>query len=285
MVTTKKETSIYAKLAEVLGEVHRVPKNGRNDFHKYDYVTESDLADHIRPLLAKNGLALMFGAEEIMDMGTDQKGNRLLAVKCSITLGDSDGNEIRETIWGMGMDKGDKGVYKAMTGAMKYWLYKTFLVSTGDDPEIEESKQPKARPQARTQPKPPSPAKKLAPQKPRAVSPPIPSENAVIIVGAEKQVATGDQMAALRDLHQNYKDSLTPDIYHKIADAGKNGGDPETIQVLIDEAYDEASHARERFAASIIDDAKPGDPITADEIPGFTGEAPPLDPAEKEGLF
>lgn len=36
-------TPLYAKLASIMGEVARVPKNGHNAFHKYDYVTESDL--------------------------------------------------------------------------------------------------------------------------------------------------------------------------------------------------------------------------------------------------
>ena len=42
------------------------------------------------------------------------------------------------TFPGDGADTGDKGIYKAMTGAEKYFLMKTFLVSTGDDPEADE---------------------------------------------------------------------------------------------------------------------------------------------------
>jgi hypothetical protein len=36
---------------------------------------------------------------------------------------------------GEGEDRGDKAAYKAITGATKYWVMKTFLISTGDDPE------------------------------------------------------------------------------------------------------------------------------------------------------
>ena len=46
-------------IAAVLAEVHRVPKNGRNDFHKYDYVTESDLVDHLREKLAEQDLTAL----------------------------------------------------------------------------------------------------------------------------------------------------------------------------------------------------------------------------------
>jgi hypothetical protein len=39
---------------------------------------------------------------------------------------------------GEGQDAGDKGPYKAMTGAQKYALMKTFMIPTGDDPEADE---------------------------------------------------------------------------------------------------------------------------------------------------
>ena len=38
---------------------------------------------------------------------------------------------------GEGADVGDKAPYKAMTGALKYALLQSFLLSTGDDPEDE----------------------------------------------------------------------------------------------------------------------------------------------------
>jgi hypothetical protein len=35
--------TLVGKLAEVMGQVERVSKTGRNQFFQYDYVTESDL--------------------------------------------------------------------------------------------------------------------------------------------------------------------------------------------------------------------------------------------------
>lgn len=49
---------------------------------------------------------------------------------------------------GEGMDTGDKAIYKAITGAQKYVLMKTFLIPTGDDPELEELPQ-KPQPQSK----------------------------------------------------------------------------------------------------------------------------------------
>ena len=49
------------------------------------------------------------------------------------------------------MDKGDKALYKAKTGALKYFLADNFMVATGDDPETESPDaegNPKAEPLA-----------------------------------------------------------------------------------------------------------------------------------------
>ena len=128
--------TLFAKLAAVLGEAHRIPKNGWNDFNKYHYATEGDALDVIRPLLAKHGIGIMYGVEEVQ-----QLENARTLVKVRITLGDDTGAMLTTTAYGEARDADrngnpqDKGLYKAITGAMKYWILKTFLLSTGDDPE------------------------------------------------------------------------------------------------------------------------------------------------------
>ena len=47
------------------------------------------------------------------------------------------GEELSVRVAGEGADAGDKAPYKAMTGALKYALLQSFLLSTGDDPEDE----------------------------------------------------------------------------------------------------------------------------------------------------
>ena len=44
--------TLAAKMATIMGELSRLPKTGRNDFHKYDFLEESVLVDAVRPLLA-----------------------------------------------------------------------------------------------------------------------------------------------------------------------------------------------------------------------------------------
>lgn len=113
-----------------MSQVNRVPKNGYNSFHKYNYATESDLTESIRPILIEAGLAFFTTVLE------QNREGEFTKVKMEFTLVDIDtGETLKSTYWGEGQDKGDKGLYKAYTGATKYFLMKTFLIPTGDDPE------------------------------------------------------------------------------------------------------------------------------------------------------
>ncbi len=160
------------KLALVLADVHRVPKNGRNDFHRYDYVYEADLVDHIRDKLAEHGVAIFpsvadHSVEEMQD--ARNRTTYLTTVTLDVTLIDGESGDMLTTTWvGQGMDSADKGYYKAYTGAIKYFLMKTFLISTGDDPELDDD-QPavnRSRPKTTTKTTPPQAADE-APSSPR----------------------------------------------------------------------------------------------------------------------
>jgi len=135
--------SLYRKINAAQAKAGRVAKNGWNDFHKYAFATEGDIADHIRPILAEVGLAFMPKLEkhEIIPGVPGEKGStNTTRVWIACTLADIDTGETFVETWiGEGQDKGDKGFYKAYTGAIKYFLSKTFLISTGDDPEADTS--------------------------------------------------------------------------------------------------------------------------------------------------
>jgi hypothetical protein len=135
---------IVAKLADVLGKVERVPKKGRNRAQNYDFVTESDLVDFVRPLLAERMLFLHQSiiTHERQDLYKTQSGNMMMLTTVTVDFTWADG-ETGETLppqrfMGYGADTGDKGLPKALTSATKYLMLKTFLISTGDDPEADE---------------------------------------------------------------------------------------------------------------------------------------------------
>lgn len=130
---------IIRALHAVMSEVGYVQKTGENDFHKYTYASEADVLAALRPALVKNGLILIPSVAQVATI--DQWGNTTVTV--SYTLAHTSG-----AIWpdkivaaGCGGDKnkngvGDKGLYKAITGANKYLLFKLFQIETGnDDPD------------------------------------------------------------------------------------------------------------------------------------------------------
>jgi hypothetical protein len=67
---------------------------------------------------------------------SEAKAGVFVMVKTSHKFIDADsGEELPMCGAGLGWDSGDKGVYKAITGAMKYMLMKNFLVTDEQDPE------------------------------------------------------------------------------------------------------------------------------------------------------
>ena len=55
--------SLYAKMAQVLAGITRIPKLGYNENFNYAFATESDIVDAVRGLMAEAGLCF-FGRQE-----------------------------------------------------------------------------------------------------------------------------------------------------------------------------------------------------------------------------
>lgn len=145
-----KPKSTIAKLAEVMGEVERVAKRGTNQFHKYDYATEADIAQAVRGGMAMRSLMMVPNVikvewEKVKTASGKEERLATIAVRFDLRDGDNDG-VISFEIHSQGQDSGDKALFKAMTGATKYALLKLFLIPTGDDPENEDSPATKAPP-------------------------------------------------------------------------------------------------------------------------------------------
>ena len=148
---TASQRPLAVKMAEILGEVGNVPKNGRNDFHGYDYIQESDLVDHLRSKLAKAGIAIFPSIREHVVTQVQDARSRIqymATVTLDVTFIDGDTGDKMTTTWvGQGVDAGDKSYYKAYTGAFKYALLKTFLIAGEDDgnPEVRAPRQSSSR--------------------------------------------------------------------------------------------------------------------------------------------
>jgi hypothetical protein len=134
--------SLLLKLVEVMKAVKSVAKKGKNDAQHYDYVKASDVAAPLRAELATRGILMIPDVVETAHFsttsakGTVQQG---IHIKVKYTFIDSDtGEKLEFHGYGTGMDTGDKGIYKAQTGALKYALRMFFLLpdeSGKNDPE------------------------------------------------------------------------------------------------------------------------------------------------------
>jgi hypothetical protein len=136
-------SKIAGKLTKVMATCHYVQKLGKNQFHNYKYAMAADVLEKVNNALVDNGLAAIVTPElvEFKDV-TNKKGDaeRLATVKTTITLIDSESGEtLQLTGLGSGQDAGDKAVMKAQTASIKYAWMLTLQISTGDDPEADES--------------------------------------------------------------------------------------------------------------------------------------------------
>jgi ERF superfamily protein len=150
-LATPDKRRLVAKLAEVMTAVERIPKRGHNVHFNYDYATEADIVAAIRLELAKRHVMLLPAVTAMQRDPVGEKGNVLTTLIMDFTFMDGEsGAEITRPWIGAGTDTADKGCYKAVTGGAKFFLLKTFLVPTGDDPEAE---QPAARTPVKAIPK------------------------------------------------------------------------------------------------------------------------------------
>jgi hypothetical protein len=152
---------VIAAIGKTMAGISFVHKAGKNEFHGYKYATEGDALAALRPHLIENGLIII--SDVLNVVGPDEYGNT--TVKVNYRIIHEMGGEISCNFFGCGNDKnkngiGDKGLYKALTGANKYFLLKTFQLETGDDPERDENQiaeftpQPKAKVTPKAKPTP-----------------------------------------------------------------------------------------------------------------------------------
>ena len=146
--------NISKKIIAVMRDVGYVQKAGHNDFQNYKYATEADAIAALRPAMIKHGLCMIPSVESVEQ---DEWGNTNILMHYRIL--DEEGNFLSFRAAGSGNDKnskgvGDKGIYKALTGASKYALLKTFMMETGDDPEVPSQQEKESKPEPKPEVKP-----------------------------------------------------------------------------------------------------------------------------------
>ena len=143
------EKVITTFMNRVMLEVGYVHKKDENKFQKYKYAGEAALLATLRPSMVKHGLALFPSVKSVSPI--DEYGNTHVIINYTLS-------HISGAVWpyelqatGCGNDRnskggvGDKGLYKAITGANKYMLFKLFQLETGDDAEKADNQEGKAK--------------------------------------------------------------------------------------------------------------------------------------------
>lgn len=139
MESNKGKAGLFKKILAVLAAAETVEKTGYNSHQSYSYATENDLLDAVRSNLVKNNLMILTSseykqAERITNK--DGKESLITIIETTHTFADTESGETFSVkSVGSGHDALDKGAYKAITGAMKYFVSKNFMVATEDDPE------------------------------------------------------------------------------------------------------------------------------------------------------
>lgn len=124
--------NIHKKLFEVMRDLGSIKKSGYNSHQKYHYPTEQDILEAVKPQLIEKGVSHYY---VVLDYTLSDNNQFATVITENIFTDIESGEEIRVRAVGTGMDKQDKAIYKAETGANKYALSKTFMIATDDDPE------------------------------------------------------------------------------------------------------------------------------------------------------
>lgn len=150
-----KKLNIYEKLILITDEIGVIEKKLNVQVNKnasYKAVSERDVLDNVKPLEKKYRIYSYPIKREVIDRdtlvketeynGTTTKTNTLF-MRIETTYRfvniDNPSEYIDTTVYGDGIDTGDKAPGKAMTYADKYALMKAYKLSTGDDPDKEPS--------------------------------------------------------------------------------------------------------------------------------------------------
>lgn len=114
-------------------------KDGKNRHQSYEYITEKQYKNNFKTALAAAGLDFKSSILEYQFIPQISDKMNMVIAKFEFEIVDRETGE-REVYqaFGSGADTGDKGLYKAYTGAIKYFLANNFLVAEGTDPENDE---------------------------------------------------------------------------------------------------------------------------------------------------
>ena len=134
--------SVAAKINAVMGDVCNLGKDGKMDPRAggYGYLSEEKVVTTLHAAMEKHGLVVVPVGMEVIENRVDTLSTGKLMYNTRILstyrfIDSEDGDFIDVQALGEGSDVGDKTLNKCMTGAFKYILRQSFMISTGEDPD------------------------------------------------------------------------------------------------------------------------------------------------------
>jgi hypothetical protein len=239
------DRGLFARMSRAMGTLGRIPKDGFNEHFKYAFVTDSDVADAVRKALAAEGVAFLPSVTAV-----ERDGNRTVA-QFQFTFGCETGETWQAQWMGEAIDSQDKGFAKAATSALKYFLLKTFILSTGDDADPDKDGPAKEKTTRAAAPK----AQAPAPAQPKnggngnAPAPAAqPSGKPASIGGSKQWKGLADDLAARCPYYRNANG--TTNYSHMLGAAGKCGW-----EIVTDENVGSVIAAIEDYAKKAANEA------------------------------
>jgi hypothetical protein len=148
--TPSPTVQLLGKLKEVADAIPFVEKRGRNDHHHYDFVQAVDVVRDVRAHLLARSVVVIPGTVPGSVRQHTETGGKAFVTTVDLIYRFVDTETAAEVVvpWtGAGSDTGgDKGLYKAYTGGLKYALLSLFLLPTSNDPENDALTAPNAAP-------------------------------------------------------------------------------------------------------------------------------------------
>lgn len=154
-LNAKLQTKKLSVMQKLIDHGH-IQKDGKNNAQHYSYISEAGYKKHFQKLLTASGLAFSSSIEDVQNiqMSTTSVGKNgqlittekpCVRVKIRFRITDAETGFSEDGYgFGDGADPGmgDKAIYKAETGALKYFFANNFLVVGGDEPEKDEQPKP-----------------------------------------------------------------------------------------------------------------------------------------------
>lgn len=137
--TNEQRITLAARKCRVMAEINTLKNDGKNQHYGFKYASAAEVLQQIRVLLAKHMIAFSMSVD---DLDTTDPDRWMMKLRFLFT--DAITGENEYSIWMQDVFpfiktnvKDDKAIGKAYTYAEKYFLMRTFIVGSSDDPDID----------------------------------------------------------------------------------------------------------------------------------------------------